>query len=355
MSNVMLKLLHRLPPEHAHHTAIKLLKYFPIKNVIEDLHLNEFSQTNRGMHFFHPIGFAAGFDKDAEVFHQLGAMGFSFVETGTVTPNPQPGNAKPRVFRIPEKEAIINSYGFNSKGAANAAMNIQKKNPQGILGVNLGVNKESKNPIDDFIKGAEIFISLQKAHYFTINVSSPNTPGLRDLQKPEYLKEIITGVKSVINQKNYTIPLWVKLSPDMPLEEETRLIEFLSMHSIDGIIISNTTVARPELTQTHWENVRGGLSGKPLKSLSTLMLKRAYQITRGHIPLIGCGGISTGADAFEKICAGANLLQLYTSFIYHGPMVLRAILMDLKKLFIQHGIKNITEIIGQEALNSKLY
>jgi dihydroorotate dehydrogenase len=348
MFNIALKFLQSLSPETAHHAAIHLLKWVPVKNVIDDIHLHEFAQICMGLHFSHPIGFAAGFDKDAEVFHQLGKIGFSFVETGTITPFSQPGNPKPRVFRIPEKEAIINSYGFNSKGAAYASNNIKKIYPHSILGVNLGINKNTINPIDDFLKGVETFVGLNNVHYFTLNVSSPNTPGLRDLQTPEYLKEIITGLKDIIKQKNLSPPLIVKLSPDMSLQEETKLIEFLLEIKIDGMMISNTTLSRPGLEKTAWASLPGGLSGKPLKSLSTEMLKRAYHITRGQIPLIGCGGVSTGQDAYEKICAGANLLQLYTAFIYKGPLVLRNIIMDLKKIFAGLGIKNISEIIGSQ-------
>lgn len=319
-------LLHWLPPEIAHHLAIQLLRHFPVKNVITDLDIPELSQTLMGLHFPHPLGLAAGFDKDGEVFDKLGQLGFSFVEIGSITPRPQPGNPKPRLFRVPEQKAIINRYGFNSKGIEYMQQCLKRYPRTCITGINLGKNKETENAIDDFLLGATAF--SKQADYFTLNISSPNTPGLRDLQNPETLKPILEGLRAILT----TQKLLVKLSPDMPLDLEARLVEFL-VGRVEGIIVSNTTMVE-----------QGGLSGEPLKERATAMLKRVHQITQGQLILIGCGGISCGQDAYDKLLAGANLLQLYTSFIYQGPQVIRRVLLELKALFARDGIKNIQEI-----------
>jgi dihydroorotate dehydrogenase len=346
MYKYLLKLLHHLPPETAHHTVIKFLRLLPVKNFIADIDFTKFKQTYWGLNFSHPVGLAAGFDKDAEVFDKLGQIGFSFVETGTVTPLPQPGNPRPRLFRIPEKQALINSYGFNSRGSLYAAKVLKKHSAYSVLGVNLGINKHTQHPADDFLHGIELFLEMKKADYFTINVSSPNTPGLRNLQKPAILKPIFDAIKALMKQKKSLIPLLVKLSPDISIEEETPLIEFLADNAVDGIIISNTTIRREGFENSRWASIKGGLSGVPLKACSTAMLRRVYGITQGHIPLIGCGGISSGKDAYEKLCAGANLLQIYTAFIYKGPLVLPQILTELNTLLAEKGIKNIREMIG---------
>ncbi|MFU8797618.1 MAG: dihydroorotate dehydrogenase (quinone) [Gammaproteobacteria bacterium] len=309
----MVRLLHLLPPELAHDTAIKLLRFFPVKNIIADIDTKDLAQTLLGLHFPHPLGLAAGFDKHGDVSDKLGQLGFSFLEVGSVTPRPQPGNLKPRVFRVPEQHAIINRFGFNSKGLDYMQHKLEKRPRTCITGINLGKNKDSIHAEEDFVLGAQ---RLDKhADYFTINVSSPNTPGLRDLQTPNALEPIIREIRGVTQK-----PLFVKLSPDMALSQEKTLVEFLA-EKIDGIIVSNTTMVEG-----------GGLSGPPLKQRSTDMLRRVYTITQGRIVLIGCGGISSGADAYEKLCAGAQLLQIYTAFIYQGPAVIRRILLELKAL-----------------------
>jgi len=344
MYSFVTQCLHSLPPETAHDISIKMLRYLPVSNVIANLDLNEFSQDLLGMHFTHPIGLAAGFDKHAEVFDKLGRLGFSFVEIGSITPRPQPGNPKPRLFRLTEQQAIINRYGFNSKGLGYAKNQLKKYQRACITGVNLGKNKETINYIDDFLKGAETLID--HADYFTINVSSPNTPGLRDLQTAETLAPIIDGMRAIMEQQSTLVPLFVKISPDMTFAQETALIEFLTEKAVDGIIISNTTIQRNGVEKSIYRSEQGGLSGPPLQSCTTEMLKRAYKITQGRLLLIGCGGIRSGQDAYEKLCAGANLIQLYTAFIYQGPLVLKRILVELKTLFANNNIKNITEIIG---------
>ncbi len=348
MYSLATKALHLLPPETAHDITIKILQWLPVYNVIKNLDLQEFSQDILGMHFKHPIGLAAGFDKHAEVFNKLGQLGFSFVEVGSITPKPQYGNPKPRLFRLTEHQAIINRYGFNSKGLEYAANQLQKQVHTCITGINLGKNKDTSNDAEDFLKGAEKLIN--QADYFTVNVSSPNTPGLRDLQTATALLPIITGIRQIMQQHSRTIPLFIKVSPDMSLEQETTLFEFLTEQAIDGIIISNTTTRRIGV-ETHLNSaIQGGLSGPPLRALSNAMLQRAYKITRGRVILMGCGGISSGKDIYEKLCAGANLVQLYTAFVYQGPSILKRVLLELKMLLVKNGIKNITEIIGSNPI-----
>lgn len=336
------KILHLLPPETSHHLVIKMLRWLPVKNCIADMDLDIFSQKLMGLKFTHPLGLAAGFDKDAEVFDKLGQLGFSFVEIGSVTPRPQPGNPKPRLFRLTEQQAIINRYGFNSKGLDYATACLQKYSRTCTTGINLGKNKDAVNEIDDFLRGAKVL--MNQADYFTINVSSPNTPGLRDLQKPESLKPIIDGIKNIIQQAKRDIPLLVKISPDMDIEQERVLIEFLVTAGIDGIIIGNTTLSRVGVENSLYASEQGGLSGPPLTNRATDVLRRVYSITQGRVVLIACGGITNGFDAYEKLRAGADLLQIYTSFVYQGPPVIHRILSELKVLFKRDGIKNIRDL-----------
>jgi dihydroorotate dehydrogenase len=340
------KILHQLPPETAHDVAIKTLRYLPVKNVTRNLDLTGLAQNLLGLQFPHPIGLAAGFDKHAEVYDKLGKLGFSFIELGTITPRPQPGNPKPRLFRLTEQQAIINRYGFNSKGLGHAINHLRKYKRTCITGINLGKNKDTVKYIDDFLKGAETL--LDHADYFTINVSSPNTPGLRDLQTAEALAPIIDGVRAIMQQQARIIPIFVKVSPDMSFEQETTLIEFLTEKAIDGIIISNTTIHRTGIENSAYKSMQGGLSGPSLHAPTTAMLKRAYKITQGRIVLIGCGGVRTGQDAYEKLCAGASLIQLYTSFIYQGPAILRQILTELKTLLARKNVNNIADIVGSD-------
>lgn len=345
MYNRLTKLLHLLPAEVAHHLSINMLRYFPVKNMIADIDVQDLTQDYWGLKFSHPLGLAAGFDKHAEVFDKLGQLGFSFVEIGSITPRPQPGNPKPRLFRLDEYQAIINRYGFNSKGMEFAAQSLNKYPRTCVMGINLGKNKETQNPIDDFLLGAEKLID--HASYFTINISSPNTPGLRDLQTPEALLPIIEGIQDIIRKKSTATPLLVKVSPDMTESQESALFEFLLDCAVDGIIIANTTTQREGVQASQYAAEAGGLSGPPIRSRSTAMLRRAYQRAQGKIILIGCGGISSGYDAYEKLCAGANLLQIYTAFVYQGPQVIRRILLELKSLLAKAGVNHIREIIGK--------
>jgi len=336
-------LLHLFKPEVAHHLAIRLLRLFPVSDVTASLDLTRLSQEIAGLKFPHPLGLAAGFDKDAEVFDKLGQLGFSFVEIGSVTPQAQPGNPKPRLFRVPDQQAIINRYGFNSKGLAYAAEQLQRYPHTCITGINLGKNKTSTNDVDDFLTGAATLV--QQADYFTINVSSPNTPGLRDLQKPTALAPIVNGIQAIIRQSQRRIPLLVKLSPDMELAQESALIEFLAQENVDGLIISNTTLSRAGVSGQHAAE-QGGLSGPPLRDLATAMIRRVHTLTEGKLLIVGCGGVGSGVDAYEKLQAGARLLQIYTAFIYQGPLAIRHILTDLNALLVRNGVRNVAEIVG---------
>lgn len=347
MYQFLTRMLRMLPPEMAHHAAIKMLRIFPAYNVIKNLDASIFSQQLMGMKFVHPLGLAAGFDKDAEVFDKLGQLGFSFIEVGSITPRAQPGNPKPRLFRLSDQQAIINRYGFNSKGLDYVTNNLQRYPRTCTVGINLGKNKNTINYVDDFLLGAEALAKY--ADYFTINVSSPNTPGLRDLQTSEALDPVIDGVRAIFRSQNRSVPLLIKISPDLNLYQLTSLVEFLLLKTVDGIIVTNTTTSREGIQTSKFASEQGGLSGQPLKNRSTEMLRSVFNITRGKITLIGCGGISSGQDAYEKLCAGANLLQLYTSFIFQGPLVIRRILLELRELLETKGVKNIQEIIGSNS------
>ncbi len=341
------ELLKDFEPEKAHALAIKALRAFPVANVTRRLDLSRVSQNLIGLHFAHPIGLAAGFDKQAEVFDKLGRLGFSWVEVGTVTPRAQPGNPKPRLFRLPGQQAIINRYGFNSKGAEYVALQFKKHKRTCVTGINLGKNKDTQDAVEDFLCGADMLCN--DADFLTINISSPNTPGLRELQQPEFIASLINDIRALLKQKQRFIPVFVKLSPDMPLDQEASLIECLLEQAIDGIVICNTTVDRDCLLDEPYAQEVGGLSGAPLRVRANNMLRRVYRITQGQTILIGCGGIHSGLDAYERLRAGANLLQLYTAFVYQGPRVLRTILSELNALFERDGVTHISEIIGCDA------
>jgi dihydroorotate dehydrogenase len=298
---------------------------------------------------------AAGFDKQGEAVDGLLDLGFGFVEIGSVTPKPQSGNQKPRVFRLLADEAIINRYGFNSDGHEVVFERLREttnklNRTQGLLGINLGKNKTSNDPIDDYVKGIEKFGPI--ADYLVINVSSPNTPGLRSMQHKEHLYELLSSVVKTRNElkQNNKVPILLKLAPDLSLDERKDIVAVLNKKEchIDGLIISNTTVARDGLISQEKIEI-GGLSGRPLTNRSTQMIAEMYTLTKGRVPIIGVGGIFTGEDAMEKILAGASIVQLYTSFIYHGPPIVRRIKSELNEILITKGYKNVEEAVGKDA------
>ncbi|XP_011500179.1 PREDICTED: dihydroorotate dehydrogenase (quinone), mitochondrial, partial [Ceratosolen solmsi marchali] len=304
-----------------------------------------------GLQFENPLGMAAGFDKHGEAIKGLHKMGFGFVEIGSVTPKPQSGNPKPRVFRLTEDRAIINRYGFNSDGhevVHSRLQDLKSSGFQGIIGVNLGKNKNSNNPNVDFIEGISKFSDV--ADYFVINVSSPNTPGLRSLQNRLKLEELLTVVNEMRSTLPKRPPLLLKIAPDLSNQEQKDIAEIVqkSETNVDGIIISNTTLRRINLSN-NLKKESGGLSGAPIAELSTIMIANMYQLTNGKIPIVGVGGVFNGADAYAKIKAGASLVQIYTSFAYHGPPIIAKIKSELSELLLKDGYQSVAEAVGTNA------
>jgi dihydroorotate dehydrogenase len=320
-----------LEPERAHGMTLKALERgLYLEAPKDDPRLR---QTVFGLDFPNPIGMAAGFDKDARVPAALLALGFGFTEVGTVTPLPQPGNPRPRVFRLIRERGVINRLGFNSRGHQAALARLTKR-PSGIVGVNIGANKDSRDPAHDYVLGLTAFIDV--ADYFTVNISSPNTPGLRDLQAPDRLAALLERVTAerdrLAASGHPRRPVLVKLAPDLHDEDLPPIIATLTAHAVDGAILTNTTIARDGVAQSTYRGEAGGLSGRPLFQRATRMLARVYQLTEGKLPLIGVGGIDSGEAALAKIRAGASLVQLYTGLIYEGPGLIAAI----KGTLLQH-------------------
>ena len=350
MSNLLVKIIKIFPPEFAHDLTLKLLKLnLSKKNIIDNPMLN---QHFLGLDFSNPIGLAAGFDKNAEVINPIFNLGFGFVEIGTITPKPQKGNNKPRIFRLKEDEAIINHLGFNNLGTEKILKNLKKfrsLNFKGkVLGINIGKNQNSLNAIDDYCYCLEKLSGF--GHSITVNISSPNTPGLRDLQLRGKIEVLVKSLQK--KQKELTnradLPIFIKISPDIS-EEQLRDIALMSLaNNVSGLVISNTTIKRKNNLASPNKNEIGGLSGKPLFLQSTLILKKMYSLTNGQVPLIGVGGVSNGKECYEKIKAGANLIQLYTALIYQGPNVVNRIKNELIDLMKTDGFNNIREIVGKE-------
>jgi len=304
-----------------------------------------------GKRFANPIGLAAGFDKDARAPMQALALGFGFVEIGSVTPRPQSGNPKPRLFRLAEDEAVINRMGFNSGGADNAARNLERLPPAprpGVLGVNLGKNKETEDAAADYETG--IAKLARFADYLVVNVSSPNTPGLRALQDKGELTALIVRVKTALAAAcpTGTPPLLVKVAPDLTDEDIADIAAVAVEQKLDGLICSNTTIARPMSLKSAYKGETGGLSGKPLFKPSTDILRAFSKATKGTVPLIGVGGIMSGADAYEKIRAGASLVQVYSGLVYEGPSLAGRACRALAGLLKRDGFKNVTEAVGAD-------
>lgn len=336
-------LLRRMDPETAHRLAIKALKmglagHEPLP---DDPRL---AVTAFGRSFPNPVGLAAGFDKNAEAMDALLGLGFGFVEVGGVTPRPQPGNPRPRVFRLPEDGAVINRMGFNNDGldAVTARLKARTYRGPGLLAVNLGKNKDTEDAASDYEKGAQAFASL--ADFLVINVSSPNTPGLRALQGKEPLIEIIRRTRVHCG----ATPLLLKIAPDLTTEDEADICAVAREEGLDGLVVSNTTLARPDSLRGGAKGETGGLSGKPLFGPSTELLRRVYVRTEGAIPLIGVGGIASGADAYAKIRAGATLVQLYTALIYNGPGLVSQIKAELLACLERDGFASVTEAVGAD-------
>jgi dihydroorotate dehydrogenase len=342
--------LFALGPEEAHEASIKALEcgVYPRALSTGDRVL---SQSVFGLEFPNPIGIAAGFDKDARVPDAVLGMGCGFAEVGTVTPKPQSGNSRPRVFRLIEDNALINRLGFNNGGHAAALQRLEaRRNRGGIVGVNIGANKDSEDRGEDYLLGLMRFTSV--ASYFTVNISSPNTPGLRDLQAPEALDELLTRIMAtrsrMVKDGALHRPIIVKIAPDIAEDDIEPIVERLLAHRVDGIAVSNTTLTRNGVKSSAARET-GGLSGQPLFARSTAMLARIYLATDGKIPLIGIGGIGSGKQALDKIEAGATLLQLYTGLVYQGPGLIGEIKSFLTSTLKSDGQTSLSAIRGRHA------
>lgn len=341
-------LLHRMDPENAHNLTIDLLKRFGPRKPIDDDPLLGVSLF--GLNFSNPIGLAAGFDKNAEVPDAMLGLGFGFVECGTVTPLPQKGNARPRLFRLVPDEAVINRFGFNNHGHDIVADRLKARTTtQGIVGINVGANKDSTDRVSDYVKGIRAFASL--ASYFTVNISSPNTPGLRTLQNRDSLDDLLAWT---LNERDEAAkhgpkkPVFLKIAPDLSFQDLDDVVEVSRKRGIDALIISNTTVKRPKSLHDKRQRLEsGGLSGKPLYPLSTKMLSEAFIRVENQFPLIGVGGIDSARTAIGKIEAGASLIQLYSSLVYKGPGLINEIKRGLIERMNKDGLSSPLQLVGR--------
>ena len=330
--------LHLLPPETAHGLALWALRRGLTPTVTRPSS-TRLATSFCGFELAHPLGLAAGFDKNAEAIAGLFGLGFSFVEVGTVTPRPQAGNPRPRLFRLRAQQALINRMGFNNDGLDAVRARLAGRDPRwGPLGANIGANRDARDPVADYVTCLRGLYEL--VDYVAVNVSSPNTPGLRDLQDRARLDELLAALveaRTALAGGARAKPLLVKIAPDLAPVEEAALAEVALARGVDGLIIGNTTTARPEVVPVRYRGEPGGLSGAPLFLKSTEQLGRVHRLTAGQLPLIGVGGILRGADAYAKIRAGAGALQLYTALIYRGPRVVSRILDELDRLLELDG------------------
>ena len=335
----------KIDPEMAHNLAIKTLKYnFLPEDIfkVENESILETQIFNNKIK--NPIGLAAGFDKSAEVYNSLFRFGFGFIEVGTVTPEKQYGNPKPRVFRLESDRALINRLGFNNDGLEKVSNRLRNNSPNGFLGINIGPNKDSKNKVDDYLKCIKEISTF--ADYITINISSPNTPGLRDFHDKSNLQNLLNNIIQFTKKNKIQKPLALKISPDIAENEIGFIIESIKKFNIHGVIISNTTDKNRENLTGSYRNETGGLSGEPLGKISNDLIKKFYKETKGDITIIGVGGINSGMTAYEKLKSGASLLQLYTGMIYEGPGIVKKIKAELIDILEKEKIKNVSEIVG---------
>jgi dihydroorotate dehydrogenase len=340
-------LIFRLDPEKAHTLAIKSLKLNFVPNLFQDGENDSlFKTTLFNKDLKNPVGMAAGFDKNAEVYNQLFKLGYGFVEVGTITPLSQYGNPKPRVFRLVEDEALINRLGFNNHGAKNVLDRIRKNPKTGILGVNIGPNKDAQNRLEDYLSGLRSFYEV--ADYITINISSPNTENLRNFHDQTRLDELLKEIKKEKKNLNSKIPIVVKIAPDINDSEIEKISGILINNEVEAIIISNTSNATREKLTNIQKHQKGGLSGKPIEDKSNLLINKFYKHLKNKIKIIGVGGVDSGSSAYNKFLAGAHYIQLYTGMVYKGPNIVNTIKNDLSELLLKEGVKNFTEIIGNK-------
>lgn len=350
LARLALPLLRRLDPETAHGLTLRALRLGlgPKQRTGDDPIL---AQTLWGRHFPNPLGLAAGFDKDGVAVAPLLDLGFGFVEVGSVTPRPQPGNPRPRVFRLPEDRAVINRYGFNSAGVAAVAANLRAFRAGGhggLVGVNLGKNRDAADAADDYEAGVRALADV--ADYIVVNVSSPNTPGLRALQGRAELSALLARVQAAMRESvsQAPPPLLLKIAPDLTAADRADIAAVVLERGLDGMIVSNTTIERPDDLCGRHRDERGGLSGRPLFRPSTRLLAEMYRLTHGRIPLIGVGGVGGGNDAFEKIRSGASLVQMYTALVFDGPGIVRQTKDELAGLLHRYGYASVSAAIGAD-------
>ena len=331
-----------LDPEDAHRISLKILKTGMVPSFPNDK-FPKLKINVAGIEFPNPLGLAAGYDKNGVVAKEIIELGFSHMEVGTVTPKAQVGNKKPRVFRLEKEKGIINQFGFNNHGSKIVKENI-KNNKNKIIGVNIGANKNTKEFIDDYKKGIETF--KKNAQYITINISSPNTENLRDMQNKNQLNEL---VKQIENSR-IKIPVFVKIAPDLNRKQINEICKIIKKSNVSGVIVSNTTIRRNTLPETSkHKNVKGGLSGAPLFEMSTQVLANVYRLIGDKVPIIGVGGINSGETAWKKIEAGASLIQLYSGLVYEGPKLVKQILTELNEKLEDENVESIKDIVGRKA------
>jgi len=342
-------LIFKLDPETAHNLAIKSLKLNFVPNILNENKEDPIFKTKLfGKDLNNPIGIAAGFDKNAEVYNSLFRLGFGFVEVGTVTPLKQYGNPKPRVFRLIEDEALINRLGFNNLGAQNIYDRIKVNKKEGLLGINIGPNKDTEDRFKDYLFGFKIFHEV--ADYITINISSPNTENLRNFHEQKKLDELLNLIGREKKNLNSKTPIVVKISPNISDQEIDKVSEVLLNNNIEAIIISNTSDSTRENLNNNQSHQKGGLSGKPIEEKSTILVNKFYNLLKGKIKIIGVGGIDSGKSAYKKFLAGADYVQLYTGMVFRGPNIVNMIKKELKELLLKDGVKNINEIVGKKRI-----
>nr|WP_256515468.1 quinone-dependent dihydroorotate dehydrogenase [Alsobacter ponti] len=336
--------LRRFDAETAHGMTIAALRVMPPVEPAKSP--RELAVRAFGLDFPNPVGMAAGFDKNAEVPDALLALGFGFAEVGTLTPLAQPGNPKPRMFRLPEDEGVINRLGFNNEGHAAALRRLRERTGRGgVVGVNIGANKDTADRAADYVKGVEVFAEL--ASYFTVNVSSPNTPGLRDLQHEAALDDLLARVIAARDAARVRRPVLLKIAPDLTLGDLDGVVAVARRRGVDGLIVSNTTISRPPTLRDPARAEQGGLSGKPLFALATRMLAETFVRVEGAFPLVGVGGIHSAESALAKIEAGATLIQLYSAMVYRGPALVDEIKAGLGAAARREG--GLAPLVGRRA------
>ena len=346
MFSKLRSLIFKIDPEIAHSLAIKSLKLNIISNIFEENRGDPmFASKLFGKSIDNPIGIAAGFDKNAEVYNSLFRLGFGFVEVGTITPLKQYGNPKPRVFRLVEDQALINRLGFNNLGSENVSSRIRSSSPNGLLGINIGPNKDTNNRLNDYLIGLRNFHDL--GDYITINISSPNTENLRNFHDQTKLGELLNSIEKEKQKLKSEVPIAVKISPDISENEINKVSEILLKYKVKAVIVSNTTEVNRENLIDISKHQKGGLSGKPLEIKSNELIKKFYALLKNKIDIIGVGGIDSGKSAYDKFLSGASYVQLYTGMVFHGPNIVVKIKKELRELLINDGVKNFREIIGK--------